>query len=128
MTNSAMASRGKVEGQKLDTVTSFKYLGAVVSDDGLKPDILSRLAQATKALTKLNWPIWRDNNIALGSKPPSCESWLLTANLEKRMKCFSIISYFFGRSVRENLILQKKKKKKKRNFQFYFCASKRHCF
>ena len=30
----------KVKGQKLGTVTSFKYLGAVVSDDGFKPEIL----------------------------------------------------------------------------------------
>ena len=44
----------KVKGQKLGTVTSFKYLGAVVSDDGSKPEVLSRIAQATAALTKLN--------------------------------------------------------------------------
>ena len=43
----------KVKGQKLGTVTSFKYLGAVVSDDGSKPEVLSRIAQATAALTKL---------------------------------------------------------------------------
>ena len=30
----------KVKGQKLGTVTSFKYLGAVVSDDGSKPEVL----------------------------------------------------------------------------------------
>ena len=43
-----------VKGQKLGTVTSFKYLEAVVSNDGSKPEILSRTAQATTALTKLN--------------------------------------------------------------------------
>ena len=52
-----MASRERVKGQKLGTVTSFKYLGAVVSDDGSKPEVLSRIAQATAALTKLK-PIW----------------------------------------------------------------------
>ena len=57
----------KVKRQKLGTVTSFKYLGAVVSDDGSKPEVLSRIAQATAALTKLK-PIWRDNNIFLRSK------------------------------------------------------------
>ena len=56
-----------VKGQKLGTVTSYKYLEAVVSNDGSKPQTLSRTAQATAALTKLN-PIWRDNNISLGSK------------------------------------------------------------
>ena len=37
-----------------------------LSDDGSKPEILSRIAQATAALTKLK-PILRDNNISLGS-------------------------------------------------------------
>ena len=57
----------KVKGQKLGTVTSFKNLGAVVSDDGCKPEVLSRIAQATAALAKLK-PIWRNNNIYLGSR------------------------------------------------------------
>ena len=34
----------KVNGQKLETVTSFKYLGSVVSDWGSKPEILCRIA------------------------------------------------------------------------------------
>ena len=71
MTNSANGIqreiKREVNGQKLGTVTSFKYLGAVVSDDGYKPEVLSRITQATAALTKLK-PIWRDNNISLGSK------------------------------------------------------------
>ena len=50
----------KVKGQKLGTVTSFKYLGTVVSDDGSKHEILSRITQATTALTKLK-PIYRVN-------------------------------------------------------------------
>ena len=47
MTNSAngiQRERGreiKVKGQKLGTVTSFKYLGAVVSDDGSLKDCTS---------------------------------------------------------------------------------------
>ena len=43
----------KVKGQKLVTVTSFMDLGAIVSDDNSKPEILSRIDQATAALTKL---------------------------------------------------------------------------
>ena len=57
----------KVKEEKLGTVTSFKYLGAVVSDDGSKPEILSRILLATAALTKMK-PIWINNNISLGSK------------------------------------------------------------
>ena len=53
VSNSANGSQReiKVKAQKLGTVTSFKYLGAVVSDDGSKPEILSKIAQATAALT-----------------------------------------------------------------------------
>ena len=42
----------KVNGQKLETVTSFKFLGSVVSDEGSKPEILSGIAQTTAALTR----------------------------------------------------------------------------
>ena len=94
----------RVKGQKVGTVTSFKYLGAVVSDDGSKSEVLSRIAQATAALTKLK-PIWRDNNISLGSKVKlmrslvisiflyACESWTLTAELEKRTQAFEMRCY-----------------------------------
>ena len=106
MTNSANGIQReiKVKGQKLGTVTSFKYLGAVVSDDGSKPEVLPRIAQATAALTKLK-PIWRDNNISLGSKVKlmrslvisiflyACESWTLTAELEKRTQAFEMRCY-----------------------------------
>ena len=55
MTNSASGIQReiKVKGQKLGIVTSFRYVGTVVSDDGSKPEILPRIAQATAALTKL---------------------------------------------------------------------------
>ena len=105
MTNSAngIQRKIKVKGQKLGTVTSFKYLGAVVLDDGSKPEVLSRIA-ATAALTKLK-PIWRDKNISLGSKVKlmrplvisiflyACETWTLTAELEKRTQAFEMRCY-----------------------------------
>ena len=34
----------KVNGQKLETVTSFKYLGPVITDEGSKPELLCRIA------------------------------------------------------------------------------------
>ena len=54
MTNntSGINTEIKVNGQ-LETVTSFKYLGSVITDEGSKPEILSRTAQATAALTRL---------------------------------------------------------------------------
>ena len=77
MTNSAncIQMEIKVIGQKLGTLTGFKYLGAVVSDDGSKPEILSRIEQDTAALTMLK-PLWRDNNISLGSMVKLMRSFL----------------------------------------------------
>ena len=54
----------KVHGQKLETVTSFKYLGTVITDEGSKPEILSRMAQTTAALTRLK-PVWIDKTISV---------------------------------------------------------------
>ena len=95
----------KVSGEKLETVNSFKYLRSVVSDEGSRPEILSRIAQTTAAMTKLR-PVWNDRNITLSSKIRlmrslvislflyACESWTLTAELERRiqateMRCYS---------------------------------------
>ena len=39
----------KVNVQKLETVTSFKYLGSVITDGGSKPKIFSRIAQTIAA-------------------------------------------------------------------------------
>ena len=57
----------KVNGQKLETVTSFKYLGSIINDEGSKPQLLPRIAQTTTALTRLK-PVWNDRCISLGSK------------------------------------------------------------
>ena len=61
MTNntSGINTETKINGQKLETVTSIKYLGSVMSDEDSKPEILSRIAQTTAALTKLK-PVWND--------------------------------------------------------------------
>ena len=107
MTNSANGIQReiKVKEQKLGNVTSFNTLEqASVSDDGSKPEVLLRIAQATEALTKLKL-IWRDNNISLESKVKlmrslvisiflyACESWTLTAELEKRTHAFEMRCY-----------------------------------
>ena len=82
------------------------YLPLILSDQILKLYSVSRywIAQATAALTKLK-PIWRDNNISLGSKVKlmrslvisiflyACESWTLTAELEKRTQAFEMRCY-----------------------------------
>ena len=53
-----------VNGQKLETVTSFKYLGSVITNEGSKPELLCRIAQATAALTRLK-PIWIVKSLSL---------------------------------------------------------------
>ena len=40
-------------GQILVSVTKFKYLGSIISDEGSKTDILLRIAKTTAALTTL---------------------------------------------------------------------------
>ena len=46
MTNntSGINTEIKMNGQQLETVTSFKYLGSVITDEDSKPEILSRIA------------------------------------------------------------------------------------
>ena len=67
MTNntSGINTEIKVNGQK--TFTSFNYLGSVITDEGSKPEILSRIAQTTAALTRLK-QVWKDRSICLSSK------------------------------------------------------------
>ena len=69
MTNntSGINTEIKVNGQKLETVTSFKYLGSVITVEGSKPVLLCRIAQATTALTRLK-AVWIDKSISLSSK------------------------------------------------------------
>ena len=69
MTNntSGINKESEVNGQKLETVTSFKYLGSVMTDEGSKPEILSRIAQTTAALTRLK-PVLNDRSISLISE------------------------------------------------------------
>ena len=61
MTNntSGINTEIKVKGQRLETVTSFKCLGSVITNEGSKPEILSRIVQTTAALTRLK-PISND--------------------------------------------------------------------
>ena len=51
MTNntSGINTEIKVNRQKLETVKSFKYPDSVITDEGSKPEILSRIAQTTAA-------------------------------------------------------------------------------
>ena len=94
----------KIKGQRLEEVVNFKYLGAIISNEGSKPEILSRIAQTTAALSRLKI-IWRDKNTSLAAKvklmrtlilstlPYACESWTLTAEIERRIKDLEMRCY-----------------------------------
>ena len=93
-----------MNGQKLETVTSFKYLGSVITDEGFKPELLSRIAQTSTALTRLK-PVWNYRSISLSSKirlmrslvtsvfPFACESWIFTTELQRRIQAMEMRSY-----------------------------------
>ena len=57
----------KVNGQKHKNVTGFKYLSSVITDGSSKPEILSRMAQAAAALTRLK-SVWNNRSISVSSK------------------------------------------------------------
>ena len=94
----------KASGQKLQTATNLKYLGAIISDAGSKAEMLSRIAQCTTTMTRLK-PIWNDQNITLGSKVRlmrtliisillyACETWTLTIELQRRIKAVEMRCY-----------------------------------
>ena len=96
-----------MNGQKPETVKSFKYLGSVITHEGSKPEILSRIAKTTEttaALTRLK-PVWNDRSIYLSSKirlmrsldtsiSLYCfESRALTAELQRRMEAVEMRCY-----------------------------------
>ena len=66
MTNNTSGINTEItlNGQKLETVTSFKYPGSVITVEGSEPEILSRIAETTAALTRLK-PVWNDRSISL---------------------------------------------------------------
>ena len=83
---------------------NFKYLGAIISNEGSKPEIPSRIAQIAAAPSRLKIT-WRDKNISLASKVKlmralilstflyACESWSLTAEIEGRIQALEVRCY-----------------------------------
>ena len=75
-----------------------------MTDEGSKPEILSRKAQTTAAQTRLK-SVWNDRSISLSSKIRlmrslvtytflyTCESWTLTAVLQRRIQAMEMRCY-----------------------------------
>ena len=78
--------------------------GSVITDEGSKSEIPSRIAQTTAALTRLK-PVWNDRSISLSSEIQlmrslvtsffldACEPWILTAVLQRRIQAMEMKYY-----------------------------------
>ena len=94
----------KVNKEKLKTITSFKYMGSVITDEGSKPEILSVTAQTIAALTRLK-PVCNDRSTSLSSRIRlmrslvtsiflyACESWTVTEKLQRRIQAMEMRCY-----------------------------------
>ena len=98
MTNNGTLQRDiTIQGQKLEIVDHFKYLGAIICDEGSRREVLSRAAQTMAALARLKI-IWKDKNIRIKHKIRlmralvitiflyACETWTHTAELQRKIQ------------------------------------------
>ena len=134
MTNSATPIGRKitVSGQELETVTQFKYLGAILNEEGSKTEVLARAAQTAATLAKLK-PIWRDKNICLKSKLRlnhalvlsiflyACESWTLTAELQRKIQAVEMrcSRRLLGISYKDHVTNEEVRRKISQNVKHY---------
>ena len=92
-----ITTRITVAGKELETAQQLKYLGAIISEQGSKAEILARAAQTSVSMGKPK-SIWKDQNISLQTKVKlvyaliysiflyACESWILTAEHQRRIQ------------------------------------------
>ena len=89
-----------MNGEELEEVDTFKYLGALINKEGNSTqEIKARLAIALSAMSKL-MKIWKSSSIETSTKIKlykslitsialyGCESWTLTADTERRIQAF----------------------------------------
>ena len=114
----------RVAGNSLEVVDHFKYLGSTISEKGSKPELLARIGQTTAALAKLK-PIWKDRSISLGNKIRlmrslalsvflyACETWTLTAELQRRIAAMETRCYrrILGISYMEHITNEEVKRR-----------------
>jgi hypothetical protein len=90
----------QMNGQTLEEVDQFKYLGSTQTKDGTSvKEVKIRLAQAHSAMARLAI-LWKNKAISFPTKIVlyrslvlsvllyGCESWTLTADLERRIQAF----------------------------------------
>ena len=83
---------------------NFRYFGAIISNEGSNTEMLSMIAKTKAALSRPKIK-WGDKNISLASKVKlirtlilstslyACESWTLTAKLERRIQALVMRCY-----------------------------------
>ena len=94
----------KIKGQRLEEVENFKYLEAIISNERIKTRDSFHDTPNNSTLSRLKI-IWRDKNISLASKVKpmrtlilstflyACESWTLTAEIERRIQALEMRCY-----------------------------------
>ena len=105
-----------MKDDSLETVANFKYLGAIVTSERSKREVLARIAQASSVQPKLK-TVWKDRNITSKQRIQillsivtstflyACETRTLTAELERRIQTFEMRCYrkIFGISFRDRI-------------------------
>ncbi|KAI8486085.1 hypothetical protein Bbelb_361850 [Branchiostoma belcheri] len=106
MVNSSTSTRDEMystifmNGEELETVDSFTYLGGTLTKDGTsKVEVHRRIALATAAMARLT-RIWKSKNISFAVKYKlykslvvsillyGCETWTLLTDTERRIQAF----------------------------------------
>jgi len=100
-----LAQPNQINGDELEMVDSFEYLGSKITADGkCSEEIRNRLAMATSSLINLN-NIWKNSNITIKTKYRllrtitlaialyGCETWTLDAVSQNKINAFEMKCY-----------------------------------
>lgn len=121
--NATNSAKLTVSAQEIDDVTSFEYLGSIISTDGgTILDVENRLKKAKGSFAMLS-KVWRSNTITNSTKVRifdscvkstllfGCETWFLTKALTRKLQTFinrclrNILRIWWPRTVsNENLL------------------------
>ena len=63
----------KINGQKLETVTSFTYLGSIITDKGSNSEILFRVVQVTACIDKFETKVPEGSGKQRNMEKTGCE-------------------------------------------------------
>ena len=94
-----MPDANQVKLRNFETVANFKYIVTAVSNDGLSPDVASRVSKAIAALTKLKL-FQKDNNIrGLSLQFVDSSFFILMRIIEKSLFIWIHLFFFYHFSL-----------------------------